>query len=143
VAEAEPAHRVFGAASRGGADAVGLLMLRDLLSPARVALTVASPELLSAEVVDAVQGHGGDIVVVSALPPGGVAQARYLCKRLRIGAPGVRIVVARLGGDEEVEAVRQALLSAGADAVGTSLLETRDLVLQFVRVRPEMPQPVA
>jgi hypothetical protein len=39
--------------------------------------------------------------------------------------------------------VRQALLSAGADAVGTSLLETRDLVLQFVRVRPETPEPVA
>ena len=143
AAEGEPAHRVFGAASRGAADAVGLLMLRDLLAPARVALTVASPELLSAEVVDAVQGHGGDIVVMSALPPGGVAQARYLCKRLRAGTPGVRIVVARLGGDEEVEAVRQALLSAGADAVGTSLLETRDLVLQFVRVRPETPQPVA
>jgi hypothetical protein len=52
--------------------------------------------------------------------------------------------VARLGVGETVEAVRAALLSAGADAVGTSLVETRDLILQYVLVRSEAtPQPVA
>jgi predicted PurR-regulated permease PerM len=141
---APPESRVFGAAVRGEADAVALLMLRDLVAPARVALDAASSGLLSAEVVRDVREHGADIVVVGAVPPGGVAQARYLCKRLRAAAPGVRIIVARLGVGENVEAVRQALLSAGADAIGTSLVETRDLVLQLVRVRPEVtPQHVA
>jgi len=88
--------------------------------------------------------HGADIVVLSAVPPGGVAQARYLCKRLRAAVPDVRIIVARLGVGDNAEAVQPALLSAGADAVGTSLVETRDLVLQYVRVRPEVtPQHVA
>ena len=139
-----PTSRVFGAAARGEADAVGLQLLRELLTPARVELHIASPELLSAEVVRAAREHGADIVVMSALPPGGVAQARYLCKRLRAGIPGVRIVVARSSAAEEVDAVRQALLSAGADAVGGSLVETRDLVLQLVRVQPDAtPQHAA
>ena len=139
-----PTSRVFGAAARGEADAVGLQLLREVLTPARVELQIASPELLSAEVVRAAREHGADIVVMSALPPGGVAQARYLCKRLRAGIPGVRIVVARSSAAEEVDAVRQALLSAGADAVGGSLVETRDLVLQLVRVQPDAtPQHAA
>jgi hypothetical protein len=75
--------------------------------------------------------------VVGALAPGGLAQARFLCKRMRASAPGVRIVVGRWGFGDDAHAVRRALLAAGADAVGTSLRETRDLVLQFVRTQPE------
>ena len=130
--------RVFGAAARSEADALALRMLRDLLAPSKIALDVASPELLSAEVVRAVQAHGGDIVLISALAPGGLAPARFLCKRLRTSMPAVRLVVGRWGVGEEVEADRQSLVAAGADEVGTSLVETRDLVLQYVRVRPEL-----
>jgi predicted PurR-regulated permease PerM len=129
---------VFGAAARSEGDAVVLVMLRDLLAPSRVALDVASPELLSSEVVRSVREHGSGIVVVSALAPGGLAQARFLCKRLRSSAPGVRILVGRWGGGDDVEGMRQVLVAAGADAVGTSLRETRDLVLEWVRVRPEV-----
>ena len=142
--EATTDRRVFGAAVRGSADAVGLSMLRDLLSPSGVTLDAASADLLSAEVVRDLREHGADIVVLGAVAPGGVAQTRYLCKRLRAAVPGVRIIVARLGGGDNAEAVQPALMSAGADAVGTSLIETRDLVLQHVRVRPEVtPQHVA
>jgi predicted PurR-regulated permease PerM len=139
-----PDNRVFGAVARGEADVVALAMLRRMLEPSRVELEVTSAELLSAEVVRAVREHGADIVVVAAVPPGGVAQARYLCKRLRASRPGVRIVVMRPGGAGEVEAVGQALLTAGADAAVSSLREARDIVLQLVRVRPEpTPQHVA
>jgi predicted PurR-regulated permease PerM len=130
--------RIFGAAARSDADAVILAMLRDLLAPSRVALDVASAELLSSEVVRSVREHGTGIVVVSALAPGGLAQARFLCKRLRSGSPDVRIVVGRWGVGDDAEGARQALLAAGADAVGTSLGETRDIILQMVRVRPEL-----
>jgi hypothetical protein len=136
--DATTGRRVFGAAVRGPADALALSMLRDLLAPSGVALDAASADLLSAEVVRNLGEHGADIVVLGAVPPGGVAQARYLCKRLRAAVPGVRIIVARLGGRDSVEAVQPALMSAGADAVGTSLVEARDLVLQYVRVHPEV-----
>jgi predicted PurR-regulated permease PerM len=133
-----PETRVFGAAARHEADALALRMLGDLLAPSKIALDVASPALLSAEVVRGVREHGADIVVVGALAPGGLALARFLCKRLRVSDPGVRIVVGRWGVDGDVQAVRQSLRAAGADAVGTSLLETRDLVRQLVRLRPEL-----
>jgi predicted PurR-regulated permease PerM len=138
AASSLPPARLFAAATRNQADALALRMLHDLLAPARVALDVASPELLSAEVVDRVREHGADIVVVGALAPGGLAHARFLCKRLRAEVPGVRIVVGRWGMVEDAEGVRQTLQAAGADAVGASLLQTRDLVLQYVRVRPEL-----
>jgi hypothetical protein len=132
--------RVFGASAHSAADAAGLRMLRDLLVPARIALDVASPDLLSAEVVEAVRAHGGEIVLVGALAPGGLAPARFLCKRLRASVPGVRIVVGRWCVNDDVDSDRASLLAAGADAVGTSLVETRDLALQYLRVRPEVPQ---
>jgi hypothetical protein len=112
-------------------------MLGELLGPAGVALEVASTDLLSAEVVRGVRDQATAVVVVGALAPGGLAQARFLCKRMRASAPGVRIVVGRWGGGDEAESNRRALLAAGADAVGTSLLETRDLVVQLVRIQPE------
>jgi predicted PurR-regulated permease PerM len=132
-----PRARVFGAPARHAGDAVALRMLRELLAPARVALDVGSADLLSAEVVRGVREQAAAVVVVGALAPGGLAQARFLCKRMRASAPGVRIVVGRWSVGAEAESIRRALLAAGADAVGTSLLETRDLVLQFVRTQPE------
>ena len=58
--------------------------------------------------------------------------------------PEIRIVVARPAVAEEAQAVREALLAAGADAVGASLVEARDLVLQLGRMQPEtVPQQVA
>jgi predicted PurR-regulated permease PerM len=129
--------RVFGASAQGPADAAGLRMVADLLLPSRFALDVASPDLLSGEVVRAVQAHGGDTVLIGALAPGGLAPARFLCKRLRTGVPGVRIVVGRWCVADDVEADRQSLLAAGADAVGTNLVETRHLALQYLRVKPE------
>jgi predicted PurR-regulated permease PerM len=134
-----PRHLVFGTAARGEADAVGLAMLRDALGPARVALDVVSPALLAAEIVERARRDAADLVAVATLPPGGLAQARYLCKRLRAALPGVRIVVGRwCAAADDVEALREGLIGAGADAVGTSLVETRDLILQFVQVRPEL-----
>jgi predicted PurR-regulated permease PerM len=134
----ETTARVFGVAARGESDAIALAMLRDLLGPARVALDVASSQLLSAEVVRGARQQAADIVVVGALAPGGLAQARYLCKRLRAALPGARIVVGRWGIDEDVEAASTALRSAGADDVGATLVDTRDLIVQYVGMRPEL-----
>jgi predicted PurR-regulated permease PerM len=132
-----PRARVFGAPARHAGDGAALRMLGELLGPAGVALEVASTDLLSAEVVQGVRDESTAVVVVGALAPGGLAQARFLCKRMRASAPGVRIVVGRWGAGDEAGSNRRALLAAGADAVGASLLETRDLVLQLVRSQPE------
>jgi len=135
---APPTRTVYGVPARGEGDAVGLGMLRDVLGAVGIGLEVASPTLLAAELVRGAREHGAGVVVVGALPPGGLSQARYLCKRLKAEVPGVRIVVARWGVPEEgAEAARQALRAAGADAIGTTLAGTRDLIVPLVSLEPE------
>jgi hypothetical protein len=104
-----------------------------------VGLEVASPTLLAAELMGGAREHGAGVVVIGALPPGGLAHARYLCKRFKAEVPGLRIVVARWGVAEDgAEAARQALRSAGADAIGATLAETRDLVVTLSTLEPEV-----
>jgi predicted PurR-regulated permease PerM/methylmalonyl-CoA mutase cobalamin-binding subunit len=126
--------RVLGAAARGEADEVGLLMLRNLIAPAGIDVEVVPPGLLSGEVTRLARERRADVVVIGALPPGGLVQARYLCKRLRAGLPNVRIVVARLCVVEDVDTMRDALVAAGADTAATTLQETRDRIVGPARL---------
>jgi predicted PurR-regulated permease PerM len=127
----EPAF-LLGAPARDEVDWLGLLMLQRLLGDA-CRLEVASPDLLSAEVIQLVAERQPALVCVACVPPGGVAHARYLVKRLRQAAPEVKIVVGRWGKNGQPEQTREQLLAAGADVVGSTLLETRDLI------RPLLP----
>lgn len=134
---------VLGCATRGEGDAVALLMLRDVLGPSGVEMEIA-PEMLSAEVVERARERGVGVVVVASIPPGGLAQARYLCKRLRAAVPGLRIVVGRWSSLDDVAESRTALTAAGADAVGTRLLEIRDAIVELARMEPSAtPQRAA
>jgi hypothetical protein len=63
------------------------------------------------------------------LPPGGLAQTRYLCKRLRLRFPDTRILIGRLG--TQTANHRDVLLAAGADKVATTMIELRDQVMQL------------
>ena len=126
---------VFGCPARSEADAVALLMLRDTLAPLGVDVEIAAPGQLSAESVQQVRERGVGVVVVASVPPGGLAQARYLCKRLRAGLPEIRIIVARWSSPEDAAEIRAALIAAGADTVGTQLLEIRDAVLEVARTQ--------
>ena len=72
------------------------------------------------------------LVCISALQPGGLVQARYLCKRLVALSPSVNVVVGRWSGAGELDDSDDSLLSAGADQVGSSLQQTCD---QFIKLR--------
>ena len=135
---------VVGFPARSEADAVALLMLRDLLAPSGIDLEIGASGRLSAEVVQHVRERGVRVVVVTSMPPGGLSQARYLCKRLRAGVPEARIVVGRWSSPEDAAEIRAALISAGADRVATRLLELRDAVLEVARTEPSVtPQRAA
>ena len=125
--------RILAGAARSEADEVALLMLRNLLRPAGIDLDVVSADLPCDELVRSARERRVELVVIGALAPGGLTHARYLCKRLRPVLPGVKIVVGRWCVADDVDAMREALLAAGADAVATTLQETRDRVLDFAR----------
>jgi predicted PurR-regulated permease PerM len=106
------------------ADRMALEMFRQLLDPTRWDVEVLSIEMLSAEMVVLAGEKQPPVVCIGAMPPGGLAHTRYLCKRLRARLPEAKIVVGRWGLTGDLEQNREQLREAGADQVETNLLET-------------------
>jgi predicted PurR-regulated permease PerM len=126
---------VFGCPARDEADEVTLHMFRQLLEPTGCQMAVLSAKTLAAEVVARVRKEGPAIVCIAALPPGGLAQTRYLCKRLRAQFRDLKIIVGRWGATENSERMRERLQSAGANEVFTTLIDARDHVIPWVQIQ--------
>jgi hypothetical protein len=115
---------VLGVAAADGVDEVALVMLRHLCGQAgtdvRVATTLSASGAgeLGRDTVPAA-------VLIAAVGPGGLTEARYLCRRLRAQHPGVKIVVGRWGRGKRSRKTQALLLPAGADRIASSLREAR------------------
>jgi hypothetical protein len=135
-ADSDPAERVavLGVAAADGADEVALAMLRTLFRRAGsgVVVNADSP-------ARGLRGPAQAAVLVAAVGPGGLTEARYLCRRLREQYPGVNIVVGRWGQGKNPRKARALLLPAGADRVTATLRETRTHLARFAK--PRLPAP--
>jgi predicted PurR-regulated permease PerM len=129
---ASPKVRIVGCPVRDEADELALLMCRQLLAPTRYEMEVLADEALTSEVVDQVAEKRPALICIVSLPPSGLAQTRYLCKRLRVRFPDTRILVGRLGTQTANQ--REVLLAAGADKVATTMIELRDQVIQVSQI---------
>jgi hypothetical protein len=129
-----PKALIFGCPARDEADELALHMLAQLLEPEQCQVEVISPKVLSSEFVSRVSKEKPALVCIASLPPGGLAQTRYLCKRLRADCPDVKVVIGRWGQKENVETTRERLRSAGASVIALSLLETRDQIVPLIQV---------
>jgi predicted PurR-regulated permease PerM len=109
--------RILGCPARDEADAVALEMVPHLLDPARYRVEVSGSGMLTVEVVAWVDLHRPAVLCIGAVAPGGLSQARHLCKRLRSQCPKLKIVVGRWGLHGEQDTDRELLLAAGADHV--------------------------
>jgi predicted PurR-regulated permease PerM len=136
--------RVLAIPVRDEADALGLLMLEDLLDPAHWTVEATSPHLLASEVIALAEETRPDVVCLGALPASGLAaHTRYLCKRLRARCPDLRIVVGRWGLRASTGPARRQLEAAGASYVGTTLVETREHLQTVYGLEPPSPAPRA
>ena len=141
--EGPRAARVLAYPAGGHADEIALAMLQRLLDGGPLALEVTSARLLSSEVVAAVRERHLAAVCIVTVPPGGLLHARYLCKKLRAAFPDLKILVGRwgppgLGGDGT-----ETLVAGGADAVGATIMATRDQLGQLVPPLVSAPPTVA
>ena len=135
-----PRVRVLGCPARDKADELALTMFRQIVDPTRFDVQLTSADVLASEVMAAVETNRPAVVCLSLLPPGGLAQTRYLCKRLRARYPELKILVGRWGHREGGGAEHwDLLLSAGADHVSASVLETRDHLAQVASLQPAAP----
>ena len=126
----EGAPHVLGCAATDEADETALTMLGRVLSPSECALEPSSAHALSAEIVSLAAEKNPAVLFIAALPPNGLAQTRHLCKRLRARFPAAKILVGRWGETSLDVSDREGLLAAGADAVGTTLRESRGQLLE-------------
>jgi predicted PurR-regulated permease PerM len=131
---------VLGLPARDGVDEAALLMLRHLARSAGHDVLLVNGGGLLSGLVSLTQQPAG--VVIASLAPGGLTQARYLCRRLRGQEPGRKIVVSRLGQRRQPERFHKSLLAAGADRVVTTLREAcvqMGAVSPFPAGRQEVP----
>lgn len=121
--------RVLSCPARDEVDGAALELLRRVLGLVGCAMEVLPPGLLSAEVVDRVTRHRPAVVVVGSIPPGGLAQTRYLIKRFKAACPESTILVGRWGAFGETDPT---VLGGGVDQPAKSLAETRNQILALV-----------
>jgi len=136
--------RVLACPARDQADRLALEMLRQLLDPAKWVVEIAAVETMTADLVAQVAEQAPALVCIGALPPGGLAHTRYLCKKLRARFPEVKIVVGRWGLTGNVEENREQLQDAGADLTATTILETRSQLNSLLPIlTQEQGKPMA
>jgi hypothetical protein len=118
---ADPPIPIFACPAHDVEDQVALDMLRNVLDPARWDLKPIDPGTLTAELLDMVAERSPGVVCIGAIPPGGLAHTRYLCKRLRARFPDLKVVVGRWGMRDitTAEPVRE----AGSDRTTAKLKE--------------------
>ena len=116
--------RVTGCPASDHSDEVALQMLRQVLDTKSYEVALCSTASLATEVAEQVSATEAQVVCIANVPPGGIAQTRLLCVRLRARAPELKILVARWGMTDEDPRVREQLLAAGADGFATTMQET-------------------
>jgi hypothetical protein len=118
--------RIVGLSARDEFDRIALEMLGRVLSGEKWDLELAPATMLASEAIPYVETQDPAIVCISCLRPGGLAHTRYLCKRLRTQFPEKHLLVGCWGLNPEEKDDLEALLSAGADKVLSTLAELRD-----------------
>jgi hypothetical protein len=123
-----PPLHILGCPAHDEADEAALRMLQQVLDPRRFEVEVTKAGLLAAEVLSLVEQGAPTLVCIGLVPPGGLAQTRYLCKKLRARFPTLPIVVGCWGGTEAEPLARLRLDSLMQ--IGTTLTQTRQQIMQ-------------
>jgi predicted PurR-regulated permease PerM len=124
---------ILGCPARDVEDELAMEMFEQLLAAEKCRVQRLSTQTLAGELIEHVEQTKPTLVCIASLPPGGLAVARYLCKRLRLQFPDLKIAVGRWGLTENVTRSAERLRTAGADVVATTLLESRSQILPMVR----------
>jgi predicted PurR-regulated permease PerM len=147
IATGNPATTVLilGIPAHHEAEELSLHMLDRLLRPHGCQVEVLSTRTLPAEVEARVERDRPAVVFIAVLPPGGLVQTRYLCKRLRKRFADVPVVIGYWGAERDFDRLLVRLRSAGANYLTTSLLQSCSQILALVRTAPptsaQEPEP--
>ena len=131
---------ILGCPAHDEADEVALQMLQQVLDPRRFAVEVTKAGLLATEVLSLIEQSAPTLVCIGLVPPGGFAQTRYLCKRLRARFPTLPIIVGCWGGTQDETETQARLRLDSLTQISTSLTK---MCQQIMQVPPTSMPPVA
>ena len=114
------------------AEELTLAMLAGALRSAGCDVDTVTTRALPVDIEKAIERDRPDLVFIAVMPPGGLIQARYLCRRLGKRFADARIVVGYWGRARDFDRLLVRLRSAGASYVTTSIGQTRTQVLALI-----------
>ena len=118
------------------ADEIAGLMLAQLLEGRGYCATVSSASSLVGEMVAMVEQRQAHVVCVSATPPGSVARARYLCKRLHEKHADLRMIVGLWAFRGELAPTNSRLGLTAPGQLVVNLREAQDRIDQLAQPFP-------
>lgn len=143
----KPQGYILGVPARSRGAELVLDMLSQVLRPVAEEVVQLSTATLGSEVLAVAEQRAPDLICIVAMPPGGLTQARYLCKRIRSQFPKLQILVVRPGFQHETTEDRDRILrrltTDGVNTLASSLTEARTQAVQLLvttpvqRVEPE------
>jgi hypothetical protein len=132
AAEEPPSVLVLGCPAHDEAEELSLHMLALIMKHDGCRIEVVSTRLLPSEVEARVVDERPALVFIPILPPGGLIQARYLCKRLRKRCKALPLVVGCWGQTRDFDGILVRFRAAGASYITTSLGQTRGQIRTLV-----------
>jgi predicted PurR-regulated permease PerM len=134
--------RVLGVSARSATDETIWDMLAQLFDPTHVIVESVGSAYLASEVTAVAETHQPDLVCVISIPPGGLAQARYICRRLRAKLPRTPILVIRPGVQANGKESALRLTEDGATQVCFTLEDAHTIARQQL-VTGQLAPPVS
>jgi predicted PurR-regulated permease PerM len=116
---------VFACPAHHRSEELSLAMLAQTLRPLDCRVVITSTRTLPVDLESKLAAEPPAIVFIAVLPPGGLIQARYLCKRLRKSFPELRIIVGLWGRVRNFDRLLVKLRTSGANYVTTSIAQSR------------------
>jgi predicted PurR-regulated permease PerM len=113
--------RILGVSARTAADEAIWDMWAQLFDATKVVVESMGSAYLGADSLPTAQAEAPDLLVVLSIPPGGLAQARYICRRLRAKLPATPILVIRPGVQANGKESAQRLIEDGASQISFTL----------------------
>ncbi|HEY0007971.1 MAG TPA: AI-2E family transporter [Tepidisphaeraceae bacterium] len=128
--------RLLGCTAHHASEEVTLQLLEHMTRPDGVAVDVISSRSMAVDIESSIEKQQPSILLIAVLPPGGVVQARYLCRRLRRKFPELRIIIGYWGHAKNFDKLLIRFRAAGASYVATSLVQTRAQILALLKTTP-------
>jgi hypothetical protein len=126
---------ILACPAQDDADGTALAVFQHLIDERKFHVSVVSPKQLVSEVLEIIDERRPTVVMIVALPEGGLAHTRHLCKRVRGRFPEQKMIVGRWGDLAPLDNNKEWSCS-GAEYIGTSLgdtLDHLDELAQFLR----------